>query len=194
MNTLSGIIRKLTIPPVFAATLLITIYITFPHYYNSFWGLIGGVFFLTVLPTLAYPLQKYIPHFKSRGREGQRSLAMIFSFVGYLVGTLIAFLSSASIELKVIYLEYLFCGIGMLFLNKVFRIKASGHACGVVGPVLLLVYFDLYIPALIGAALILPVYISSVRTKQHTISQLIIGSIIPLATLCLIISILHLLP
>lgn len=194
MNKLSKLIRRFTVPPVFAAALLITIYVAFPHYYGNAWHLIGGLAFLTVLPTLAYPLQRLFPHFKDRGREGQRSLAMIFSFLGYLCGTLLAFLTSAPLELKVIFLEYLLCGVGILLLNKVFKIKASGHACGVVGPVILLLYFELYIPALIGTALIVPVYISSVRTKQHTISQLIVGSTIPAVVLGLILLTLHITP
>ena len=81
MNKLSKLIRRFTVPPVFAATLLITIYVAFPHYYGNAWHLIGGLAFLTVLPTLAYPLQRYFPHFKDKGREGKRSLAMIFSFL-----------------------------------------------------------------------------------------------------------------
>lgn len=76
----------------------------------------------------------------------------------------------------------------MLLLNKVFKIKASGHACGIVGPVLLFVYFGLYIPAIVGTALVLPVYISSVRTKQHTLPQLIGGSAIPAVVLPVIVA------
>ncbi len=128
MNQVSKVIRRFTVPPVFAAALLLIVYIVYPHYCGNVWHLTGGLIFLAVLPTLAYPLQKYIPHFKDRGREGQRCLAMIFSFAGYLLGTLLAFVFSAPMELKTIYLEYLLCGVGMLLLNKVFRIKASGHA------------------------------------------------------------------
>jgi len=40
----------------------------------SIWHLPGGLLFLSILPTLAYPLQKYILKYKDRGREGQRSL------------------------------------------------------------------------------------------------------------------------
>lgn len=187
MEKVFKIIRKITIPPVFAASLLIIVYITHTNYLGSIWHLFGALFFLSVLPTLAYPMQRFFKKYKDRGREGQRSLAMIFSFVGYLLGTLTAFVFSAPIELKIIYLEYLLCGIGMLLLNKVFKIKASGHACGIVGPVLLFLYFGLYIPAIIGTVLILPVYISSVRTKQHTLPQLIGGSAIPVVVLLLII-------
>jgi hypothetical protein len=149
---------------------------------------LGALFFLAALPTLAYQFQRFIPKYKDRGREGQRSLAMIFSFAGYLIGTLTAFIFSAPIELKIIYTEYLLCGIGMILLNKVFKIKSSGHACGIVGPVIMFIYFGLYIPAIVGTALILPVYISSVRTKQHTLPQLLGGSAIPAVVLAIIVT------
>lgn len=186
MEKIFKIIRTITVPPVFASALLMTVYISHTNYFGNLWHLPGALFFLSILPTIAYPLQKYIPKYKDRGREGQRSLAMIFSFVGYLLGTVTAFAFAAPIELKIIYLEYLLCGIGMLLLNKVFKIKASGHACGIVGPVLLSLYFGLYIPAMIGIALILPVYISSVRTKQHTLAQLIGESAIPAIVLLML--------
>ena len=92
-----------------------------------------------------------------------------------------------AVMLKIIYLEYLLCGIGMLLLNKAFKVKASGHACGIVGPMLLFIYFGLYIPAIVGTVLVLPVYISSVRTKQHTLPQLIGGSAIPAVVLLMIV-------
>lgn len=172
-------IRKITVPPVFAAAFMLILYFSHPDYFGSIGHLIGSVFFLSVLPTLAYPMQKHFPKFRDKGRAGQRTLAMIFSFAGYLLGTAAAFIFHAPAVLKLIYLEYLLCGIGMIVLNKVFRIKASGHACGIVGPVIMLLYFGLYVPAIIGAALILPVYISSVKTGQHTVPQLVGGSTIP---------------
>ena len=186
MNKLSFFIRKITVPPVFAASLLIIAYIIYPHYFGSILQMLGGLVFLCVLPLLAYPLQKYIPHFKDKGRDGQRSLAMIFSAVGYLLGTLVAFITNAPVELKIVYLEYLLCGIAMLVLNKVFKLKASGHACGIVGPVLLMLYFKMYIPAVVGTLLIIPVYVSSLKTKRHTAAQLIGGSFIPLVALAII--------
>ena len=191
MRKISSLIRKLTIPPIFAALLLVAVYVAYPYYFSTIWQLVAGLFFLTVLPTLAYPLQKYIPHFKDKGRDGQRTLAMLFSFAGYLLGTITVYVISAPLQLKLIYMEYLLCGAAMLLLNKCFHLKASGHACGIVGPVILLLYFGLYIPAIIGTALIVPVYISSTRTKQHTAAQLIGGSIIPAAVLCLILAVMH---
>lgn len=187
MEKLFKLIRRITIPPVFAAALLIIVYVSHTNDFGSVWHLVGALFFLTILPTLAYPLQRFFKQYKDRGREGQRSLAMIFSFAGYLLGTIVAFIFSAPIELKIIYLEYLLCGIGMLLLNKAFKVKASGHACGIVGPMLLFIYFGLYIPAIVGTVLVLPVYISSVRTKQHTLPQLIGGSAIPAVVLLMIV-------
>ncbi|MBR5870862.1 MAG: hypothetical protein IKZ09_07485 [Clostridia bacterium] len=179
MQNIFKTIRKITIPPVFAALFLTLVYLSHRAYIGSIGHLLGAVFFLSVLPTLAYPMQKVLPKYKNRGREGQRSLAILFSFGGYLLGTLTAFAIETPFELRLLYVQYLLCGIGMFVLNKIFGIKASGHACGIVGPVIMCLYFGMYIPALIGAALILPVYISSVRTGQHTVPQLFGGSSIP---------------
>ena len=187
MNKLSLVIRKITVPPTFAATLLVVAYVMYPHYFGSICQVVGGLVFLCILPLLAYPLQKYVPHFKDNGRDGQRSLAMIFSAVGYLLGTAVALLTSAPAQLKIIYFEYLLCGISMIIINKVFKQKASGHACGVVGPILVMLYFKMLIPAVIGLMLVVPVFIASVKTKQHTVPQLIGGSFIPATTLCAII-------
>jgi len=186
MKKASVIIRKITVPPVFAALFLLITYIVYPSYFGSVWHLFGGWLFLCILPLFAYPLQKYIPHFRDRGRSGQRSLAMIFSAVGYLLGTIAAFITNAPSELKFIYGEYLLCGIVMLLLNKVFKLKASGHACGIFGPILLLLHFRLYIPAIIGTALIVPVFVSSIKTKQHTLYQLLGGSLIPAVVLLIL--------
>jgi hypothetical protein len=179
MNKLSKLIRRFTVPPIFAAGLLIIVYAVFPAYFGSVWQLLGGLFFLSLLPTLAYPLQKFIPHFKDRGREGQRTLAMIFSFSGYLLGTVVTLITRAPAELLAIYLAYLLCGIGVVLLNKIIRLKASGHACGIVGPIIMLIYFGLWIPALVGTLLVIPVYVASLQTRQHTAPQLLCGSMIP---------------
>lgn len=187
MNALSKFIRKITVPPTFAALLVITVFVAYPEGIGSIWHLLAAILFLTVLPLLAYPLQQYIPKFKDKGREGQRSLAMIFSFVGYALGTLTAYITLAPGRLKMIYLEYLLCGIAMLVINKVFHLKASGHACGIVGPVVMLSNFGCVLPSIIGLAIVIPVFISSIRTKQHTLPQLVGGSIIPIAVLFLLI-------
>ena len=186
MSKVAMIIRKITIPPVFAVVLLLSVYFSYPEQFGAVWHMIGGIVFFAILPVLAYPLQKYIPGFKNKGRDGQRSLAMIFSFAGYLLGTVVAFAFSANTIVKIIYLEYLFCGITMLVFNKLFKLKASGHACGVIGPMLLMIYFKLYIAAAVCALFAIPVFIASVHTKRHTPMQLLGGALIPLAMLIIV--------
>ena len=183
MNKIFLAIRAMTAPHFFALLLLTLLYVLHPSYFGSIWMLIAGIFCLTVLPILAYPLQKFIPPFKDKGRDGQRKLAIIFSFIGYLLGTLIVFIFNAPIEAKMLFVEYLLCGICIFISDKVFKFKSSGHACGIVGPIAMLVYLGLYIPAAVGALISVPVYISSVKTKRHTIIQLVIGSLIPILML-----------
>ena len=179
IDTISAIFRKIARPPIFAVAFLLILYFTDPAFFGSLWQLSFGIFALGVLPILGYPLQKFIPHFRDKGREGQRSLAMLFCFGGYLLGTVFALITSAPTELLMVYLCYLTCGIGMLVFNKLFHLKASGHACGIMGPVFaMLLYFDLLIPALVGGVLALAVFASSVVTKEHTGKQLLGGSMI----------------
>ena len=186
MSKVAMFIRKITIPPVFAVVLLLSVYFSYPEQFGAVWHMIGGIVFLAILPVLAYPLQKYIPGFKDKGRDGQRILAMLFSFAGYLLGTIVAFAFSATTIVKIIYLEYLFCGITMLVFNKLFKLKASGHACGVIGPMLLMIYFKLYIAAAVCALFAVPVFIASVHTKRHTPMQLLGGALMPLAMLIIV--------
>ena len=183
MNKIFLAIRAVTAPHFFALLLLSLLYVLHPSYFGSIWMLIAGIFCLSVLPLLAYPLQKFIPKFKDKGRDGQRTLAMIFSASGYVCGVAVAFAFGAPRELKMVFVEYLLCGISILVSSKVFKKKASGHACGVVGPVAMLTYLGLYIPAAVGAILTLPVYISSLKTRRHTAFELLLGSIIPVAML-----------
>lgn len=181
MKRTAAIFRKIARPPIFAAAFLLVLYVTDSAIFGAWWQLAFGIFALGVLPILGYPLQKYIPPFKDRGREGQRSLAMLFCFGGYLLGTVWAVCTQAPAPLLMTYLCYLSCGIGMLIFNKLFRLKASGHACGIMGPVFaLLIYFRLYLFAAIGGVLALAVFASSVCTGEHTPGQLVGGSAIAL--------------
>ncbi|MGN0318325.1 MAG: hypothetical protein ACI4E1_10400 [Lachnospira sp.] len=47
------------------------------------------------------------------------------------------------------------------------------------------IYFNMLIPAVIGELLVIPVLISSLKTKRHTMPQLLGGCIIP--AVCLVI-------
>lgn len=176
MNKIYKIIRVATVPPIMASALFIVLgaYKTL-----GFVDALLGILFLGILPILSYPLQPFIPYYKDKGREGQRNLAIIFSVAGYILGCVLALIFNAPLNTVVfIYLDYLISGVLIAIFNKLFHLKASGHACGIIGPVAMLVYMGLYIPAIIGAVITVFVFISSIKMKRHTLPQLIVGSAI----------------
>lgn len=185
---LSKALRVITIAPVMALMLLTLIFLLRPEYLGGFSGYILAVLFLVVFPILAYPLQPFIPGYRDRGREGQRSLAMVMAGIGYCLGIITAILTKAVFELWVIYLTYFISGFLIIILNKVFGIKASGHACGAAGPVFAMIYLLGPIYAA-GFALLAAVYWSSLRMKRHSFFELLLGTIVPLAALVLSIGI-----
>lgn len=181
MNKVYKIIRVATVPPIMASALFIIL-----GAYRTL-GLVDtllGILFLGILPILSYPLQRFIPYYKDKGREGQRNLAIIFSVVGYILGCVLALIFDAPLNTVVfIYLDYLISGVLIAVFNKLFHLKASGHACGIVGPVAMLIYWGLYIPAAVGAVLTVFVFISSIKMKRHTFLQLVGGSAITVSAL-----------
>ena len=181
------IIRILTVAPIMAFLLFTLTYIFRNQFFDSVWQYIYSVFCLTVLPLLAYPLQRFIPGFKGKGREGQRSLAIIFSVIGYILCCVFGLIFTQSIELWMITLTYLFSGVCIFISSKVFKFKISGHACGVFGPVSVLFYFGLYIPAIIGIGIMGLVYYASLKSGRHTFPELVSGTLLPTALMMLFI-------
>lgn len=181
MNKVYKIIRVATVPPIMASLLFIVL----GAYGTLNWiDALLGVLFLGVLPILSYPLQRFIPYYKDKGREGQRNLAIVFSVAGYILGCVLALIFEAPLNTVVfIYLDYLISGVLIAVFNKLFHLKASGHACGIVGPVAMLVYWGLYIPAAVGAVMTVFVFISSIKMKRHTFLQLVGGSLITISAL-----------
>ena len=177
-------IRVITIAPVIALILLLSLYFAAPEY-----GVTGGqlalsILFLVVLPVLGYPLQPFIPGFKNGGREAQRKLAIITALIGYISGIVYAAICNVPDVLMVVYLTYLISGVAVAAFSKLTHIKASGHACGVMGPIAVAIY---YISpwALIGLVVYALAFISSVRMKRHTVAEFIIGSVIPVVALAI---------
>lgn len=177
---LAKIIRIITVAPIMSLVLVTLMWL---H-----GGLIRGVgeyivsvIFLTVFPISAYPLQRVLPLFRERGRDGQRSLAMIMANVGYALGALYALIFGASSAVLTLFLTYLVSGAVLLVINKLFGFKASGHACGLVGPVTALAYYVSRYALAVGAILFAAVIWGSLRMKRHTLPQLIVGGLIPVA-------------
>lgn len=179
-------IRKITIAPVMAVLLLFVVQVRLPGVFETTSAFFAAILFLGIFPVLAYPMQKYIPSYRCKGRDGQRRLAMIFAVAGYVLGVVVVFFSHATKDATVIYLEYLFSGVQVFVFNKAFHKKISGHACGITAPVSLFIYFGLYVYAAIGIMVAALVYIASLKTKRHTFAQLVGGSIVSVAAILLI--------
>ena len=176
-NFLAKIIRGVAIPPTFVAILSVLMYFLCPAAFRHVGDLIAVITALAVVPALAYPLAKVLPGFKEKGRKGSRSLAFITSAVGYTGGMIYAFASGATDDLKFIFGGYMLALVALLVLNKVFKVKASGHACGIFGPLLYAVYFLgilWIIPCVITAALVVW---ASVYRKSHTPKELALGAL-----------------
>lgn len=181
---LAKIIRVVTVPPVMALLLLIVLYFAKEDFFGNTLNLTLAILFLVGLPILAYPIQPIIPHFKDKGRDGQRSLAMWMASGGYILGIITAAFLPVSDYLLIIYLTYLFSGVSLVLLNKVFKIKASGHACGVAGPVFSLIYF-IGPWLLFGILIIAAVFWASLSMKRHDKAELLIGMTVPTYALLL---------
>lgn len=175
MDRTAKIIRIGTAAPIIALIALGILFGLRPEIFGETFQFILSIIFLTILPLLAYPLQPYIPGFRDKGREGQRNLAIAMAVLGYLCGIISGFIFQIPKTLWIIYLTYFISGLGIVLFNKVIKIRASGHACGVVGPIAFLIYF-LGVRYIIGAVILIPVFWACIKTKRHTLPQLLWGS------------------
>ena len=176
-------IRTLTVPPIMAIILSTVLYLALGttafangvHFFEA-------IFTLGIMPTLAYPLCRLIPVFKKKGRKFERNLAIIFSVAGYISGTLLICLTGGTQISKILFFTYLISGLLTALLSFVFKFKTSGHTCGVSGPIAMLVYCfgPVY---LVLYLMLIPIFVSSLKLKRHTVIQLIAGCLVPIAAL-----------
>ena len=183
MEKFYKIVRRITLAPILAAFSIFMIGLCCPEVFPTVWHFGYTVLYLGILPLLAYPLQSVTPHFKHKGRDGQRTLAMIYAVAGYVLCLLTNLVASASRGMWIICLEYLLSGVLILVFNKGLHIKLSAHGCGSAGPIFLLMYFGLYAPAALMAVVTVFAYVASVKAKHHTVAQLIGGSAVSISLL-----------
>ena len=132
---------------------------------------------LTVLPILAYPMSVMIPTLRRKGREGQRSLAMYFSTAGYIGVFVYGLVAHVGTDLMHIYAGYLFSVIIILVGNKVFKVRISGHACSVSGPLVYSGYFLGILGILVGTVGWGLILWASLVMKRHTLREFIFGTV-----------------
>lgn len=181
---LAKTIRILTLAPLLALETLMLLRLSRPELFRGTWDIAFPILFLTILPLLAYPLQYCIPPLRRKGREMQRKLAILLAVVGYFGGAIWAFASGAAAWLQVLMLTYLISGALIALFNRLLHIRASGHACGVSGPVLYLLGL-LGGKALWGLLMMPLLWWASRVLKRHTGGQLLWGSALSAAALVL---------
>lgn len=178
MHKLAKIIRVLTVAPLMALIAFILIWIFNKDVFIDYTNLILTILFIVAFPLFSYVLQPFIPQFKNEGRKGQRKLAIIMSVIGYVLGLALALILNLSEGTKMIFICYVMAGTLIFVFSKFTPIKASGHACGVAGPIVYLSYF-LGPWSLFGLLILVLVYWCSLYMKRHTFRDLIFGTLIP---------------
>lgn len=171
------IIRFATVPPVMAV-ILIALNAINNTAFTSTGDVIAAVFFLAFVPVAAYPVSLIIPKIRSGGRKAQRELAFRFSWMGYLGAVIYCIGFKKPAGQLFIYLTYLLSVFILTAVNKFSRVKASGHACSVIWPIITGGYFYKVPGFVIGGAVYAAVLWSSLRLKRHTAGEFLLGTLI----------------
>jgi len=170
-------VRVITVPPVMVCALCVLLFFFANDVIPSVRDLALTLVFLMVIPILAYPVAAVVPSLRRQGNEGKRRLAFILSPAGYLLGLVYGIITNAGRDLMVVYMTYMFSVIVLLVLNKFIGFRASGHACGIFGPLVAASYYVGSWIILPCAALYAAAVWASVYLKRHTAGELFWGSV-----------------
>ena len=170
-------VRVISVPPVMVGILLTLLYTLRDTVITTAADMVVSLLGLTVLPILAYPVAYAIPAYRKKGREGQRSMAMYFSTVGYVAVFVYGLLTDVGVGLMHIYAGYLFSVIIILVANKIFKVRVSGHACSVSGPLVYSGYFLGPGGIIVGAACWGLILWASLVMKRHTFREFVYGTL-----------------
>ena len=169
-------VRVLTLPPVMVFVLILLLGDQIPPRHHEM-----AIVLLCMAPLISYLYWRISPALREQGRKSQRRLAIQFSVVGYICGTVYCIVDGGSETELFMYLCYVVSGVLIALSSAVFHVKSSGHAAGVVGPALILA-LRVSPWYLFGLLLMIPVSISSVKLGRHTPRELLLGSCYPLVT------------
>ena len=177
LYVLAKIIRVITVPPVMVGTLIILLSTFRSDVFSDLNQSLITLLFLAVVPMLAYPLSAIIPSIHKKGREGQRNLAFLLSVIGYSGGLLYAFAAQVSKSLMIVYGTYFLSVLVLSFMNKILKVRASGHACSIAGPIGLVCYLLPPVCILYALGLYITIFWASVHMGRHTVKEFIWGSV-----------------
>ena len=170
-------VRILTMPPIVIGVTLLLMYA--PAGLLTMRELLWCEAFLLLIPLAAYPLRE-IFHIGKDRRKGQRSTALVCSAIGYIGGLIWSLLIPCSWLVHILFLSYVISIALLLMLNAVLHFRASGHACSMTAPAVLLTWKLHPLMLIPSALLIAAVYRSSLKLSRHTLMQLLAGSAVSL--------------
>lgn len=174
INKMAHVVRVVTIPPLMIATLLCMLYFAKGFSFASRIDMSVAFAGLVLLPVLAYPVWSVFGNKTSDKRKGQRRLAFIFSIIGY-VCCFIYSLRFGTDAIREIFYTYFFTVILLELLNKVFHVRASGHAASSISPV---VFSAAYLSLAVTCAFVILFTGSvwaSIYLKRHKWQDIIAG-------------------
>ncbi len=177
VDRLAHIIRIITVPPVMVAILIVLLATLREDIFTRPSEMAVSLLCLSVLPVLAYPVSVIIPAIKRRGRDGQRSLAIYISAASYLAVFVYGFAAGVGNHVMLVYTGYFMSVVILLLANKVFRVRASGHACSVSGPLVYTAYFLGVWGIVVGVVLWGVILWASLRMKRHTPVEFLLGTL-----------------
>ncbi len=176
LHKIAKVIRVVTVPPVMVAGLLTVLLFgaeVFPAV-GDYWL---TLLFLALIPVAAYPVQKLIPALRAGGRRTQRNLAFVFSFVGYIGAVIAALVRDAVPNLLYVAVVYLVSVVILTLFNVLSPWHASGHACSLMGPLVLTALFIGWYAVPVALVLYAASFWASVYMKRHTVSEFLLGSL-----------------
>lgn len=174
---IAHIVRIVCVPPVMVGILLVLLFTLRDDVFANVTEMVVSLLGLTVFPVLAYPLSFMIPALRKKGREGQRSLAMYLSTMGYVAVFIYGLIARVGTGLMHIYAGYLFSVVIILIGNKVFKVRISGHACSVSGPTVYSAYFLGIWGIIVGVFCWAAILWASLVMKRHTFKEFILGTL-----------------
>ena len=176
-DKIAQIVRMITVPPVLILFMLLILFGVFGESFASLSELIMAVVFLSLVPACAYPMAKLRKNTVKDSRETQRNMAFILNLAGYLIALLAGKKMQCSEMMTCVLSSYLLAVLVLTFLNKICKIRASGHACSCTLPYLFLSYWLKGVTVLVCMILYGIEFWASVYLKRHTVSEFLAGSI-----------------
>jgi membrane-associated phospholipid phosphatase len=177
---LAQIVTQLLNAPVVSAVIVTWIMFQLP---GNVPGRLAGwgytLLFLSGIPLLS--LLFYIPWNGANWKQvlrRQRVASFAFMAVSYPIGLLVVHLTHAPVVYEAIVTSYVAVVMGLILINKFY--KASGHAAGVAGPISALIFLYGWVATPFLALLPLVTW-ARVRTKGHTVGQIVVGSCLSIA-------------